>query len=70
MPETQPDGKWPESGRVEYRNYSTKYRPELELVLKDISFSIKAGEKVFSGIVSIGNLNVKIFNIFFRVRYV
>ena len=31
---------------MEFRDYSTRYRPGLSLVLKDVSFSVKPGEKV------------------------
>jgi ATP-binding cassette subfamily C (CFTR/MRP) protein 1 len=31
---------WPTRGEVEFRGYSTRYRPELDLVLKDISMVI------------------------------
>ncbi|XP_078462060.1 ATP-binding cassette sub-family C member 2-like [Lampetra planeri] len=44
--ETRPPSEWPDRGQVEFVDYSTRYRPELELVLKGISFSIQPGEKV------------------------
>ena len=34
------DESWPSQGEVELRKYSTRYRPELDLVLKDISITI------------------------------
>jgi len=46
IPETQPEGAWPTDGRVEFRNYSLRYRPELELVLKSISITLNPGEKI------------------------
>ncbi|KAF8735100.1 hypothetical protein AX14_002716 [Amanita brunnescens Koide BX004] len=46
IPENKPVDKWPSKGEVEFRNYSTKYRPELDLVLKDISMTIKPKEKI------------------------
>lgn len=42
----RPPFDWPSQGRVEFENYSTKYRPELEPVLKCVSFKIKSQEKV------------------------
>ncbi|KIK60287.1 hypothetical protein GYMLUDRAFT_73760 [Collybiopsis luxurians FD-317 M1] len=37
---------WPTSGAVEFRGYSTRYRPELDLVLKKIDLNIKPSEKI------------------------
>ncbi|KAG0345643.1 Multidrug resistance-associated protein 1 [Podila humilis] len=37
---------WPQSGHVEFRNYSTRYREGLDLVIKDITFEVQPGEKV------------------------
>ncbi|KAJ3208864.1 Multidrug resistance-associated protein 1 [Dinochytrium kinnereticum] len=36
---------WPQKGRIEFENVEMRYRDELPLVLKGISFSIEAGEK-------------------------
>ncbi|KAI9758557.1 MAG: hypothetical protein M1835_000589, partial [Candelina submexicana] len=46
VPEMRPEGNWPSQGTVEFINYSTRYRDDLEPVLKHISFNILAGEKV------------------------
>ncbi|TFY72025.1 hypothetical protein EVG20_g1007 [Dentipellis fragilis] len=46
LPEAKPLGVWPSKGKVEFQNYSLKYRPELEPVLKDINIDIKPSEKV------------------------
>ncbi|XP_037804292.1 canalicular multispecific organic anion transporter 1-like isoform X2 [Penaeus monodon] len=51
---TAPDtpASWPDEGRVSFRNYQTRYRPGLDLVLKGITCSFKPGEKdpvLFSG---------------------
>ncbi|KAF9272689.1 hypothetical protein BGZ88_004497 [Linnemannia elongata] len=37
---------WPQTGHIEFRNYSTRYRQGLELVVKDISFEVQPAEKV------------------------
>ncbi|KAG0355479.1 hypothetical protein BGZ54_001133 [Gamsiella multidivaricata] len=37
---------WPNAGRVEFRNYSTRYREGLDLVIKNISFTVEPAEKV------------------------
>ncbi|KAF2669154.1 multidrug resistance-associated protein 1 [Microthyrium microscopicum] len=42
----RPPISWPAHGAVEFHNYSTRYRPELDLVLKDISLSFKPREKI------------------------
>ncbi|KAF9165612.1 Multidrug resistance-associated protein 1 [Actinomortierella ambigua] len=38
--------QWPQRGHVEFRNYSTRYREGLELVVKNISFQVQPGEKI------------------------
>lgn len=40
-----PEG-WPTRGMVEFRNYSVRYRPGLELVLKNVTVHVQGGEKV------------------------
>lgn len=42
----RPSEDWPQSGEIVFKNYSTKYRPELELVLKNIDLTIKPREKI------------------------
>ncbi|KAL8640320.1 MAG: hypothetical protein Q9228_002750 [Teloschistes exilis] len=42
----RPKTGWPVHGAVHVRNYSTRYRPGLDLVLKDINLDIKAHEKI------------------------
>ncbi|KAI9040636.1 ATP-binding cassette glutathione S-conjugate transporter YCF1 [Aspergillus affinis] len=37
---------WPAQGAVSFNNYSTRYRPGLDLVLKDITLDIKPHEKI------------------------
>lgn len=37
---------WPLKGEINFKNYSTRYRPELDLVLKNINLSIKQHEKI------------------------
>ncbi|KAJ8094347.1 hypothetical protein PM082_010781 [Marasmius tenuissimus] len=45
-PESKPGDAWPSKGEIEFDNYSTKYRPELDLVLRNLTFKIKGGERV------------------------
>ncbi|CAG7834454.1 unnamed protein product, partial [Allacma fusca] len=42
----KPPKTWPTSGSVQFKNYQTKYREGLDLVLKDVSFEIMPGEKI------------------------
>ncbi len=42
----RPKISWPAHGAVEFHNYSTRYRPGLDLVLKNINISIKPHEKI------------------------
>ncbi|KAF9431539.1 Canalicular multispecific organic anion transporter 2 [Entomortierella beljakovae] len=37
---------WPQAGHVEFRNYSARYREGLDLVIRDISFTVQPAEKV------------------------
>ncbi|XP_053766774.1 ATP-binding cassette sub-family C member 3 isoform X2 [Desmodus rotundus] len=43
---SRPPAGWPTQGEVEFRNYSVRYRPGLDLVLKDLSLHVCGGEKV------------------------
>ncbi|XP_012942497.1 multidrug resistance-associated protein 1 [Aplysia californica] len=45
-PNRRPDPEWPQKGNVEFNEYKTRYRPGLDLVLRDISCQIKGGEKI------------------------
>lgn len=42
----RPSAYWPESGAVKFNNYSTRYRPDLDLVLKNIDLDVKPREKI------------------------
>ncbi|KIW27677.1 hypothetical protein, variant [Cladophialophora immunda] len=46
IPETKPAANWPSHGVVEFIGYSTRYRPDLEPVLRNVTFKIEAGHKV------------------------
>lgn len=42
----EPNSNWPNEGHIRFENYSMKYRPELDFVLKSLKFDIKPKEKV------------------------
>ncbi|TAQ88276.1 hypothetical protein B7494_g3387 [Chlorociboria aeruginascens] len=44
--ETRPAANWPSQGSVEFINYTTRYRSDLEPVLRNVSFKINPLEKV------------------------
>ncbi|KAI9818496.1 MAG: hypothetical protein M1827_000555 [Pycnora praestabilis] len=44
--ETRPAANWPSQGSVQFISYTTRYREDLDPVLKKISFNILPGEKV------------------------
>ena len=37
---------WPEKGKIEFINFSVKYRPNTEIVLKNLNFVIQGQEKI------------------------
>ncbi|KAG5369967.1 Metal resistance protein [Yarrowia sp. C11] len=42
----EPAAHWPNEGKITFSDYSTKYRANLDPVLKDISFTINPREKI------------------------
>ena len=42
----RPSPQWPDEGKVVLKDYGTRYRPGLALVIKGISCDIEGGEKV------------------------
>ncbi|XP_060530036.1 multidrug resistance-associated protein 1-like isoform X5 [Cylas formicarius] len=46
LPNKNPSITWPETGSVEFKDFSVRYRPELDLVLKRVNFEVKGSEKV------------------------
>lgn len=46
VPNKKPASDWPKDGRIEFKNYTTKYRETLDPVLKNINLEIKQGDKI------------------------
>ncbi|KAI0010304.1 P-loop containing nucleoside triphosphate hydrolase protein [Xylariaceae sp. FL0662B] len=46
IPGHRPPVAWPAHGAVQFNNFSTRYRPGLDLVLKNINLDIKSHEKI------------------------
>ncbi|KAL4789715.1 hypothetical protein BDV19DRAFT_20483 [Aspergillus venezuelensis] len=44
--DSRPPANWPTRGEVKFSNYSTRYRPDLDPVLRQVSFTVQSGEKV------------------------
>jgi ATP-binding cassette subfamily C (CFTR/MRP) protein 1 len=46
IPRKRPTADWPANGAVTFKNYSMRYRKELDLVLRNINLDIKPREKI------------------------
>ena len=46
LAETKPKENWPDKGHITFKNYSVKYRQELDNVLNSITIDIQPGEKI------------------------
>ncbi|KAF9391917.1 hypothetical protein CPB97_005044 [Podila verticillata] len=46
IPDSKTDDAWPQQGKIQFSGYSTRYRDGLDLVLKDLDFTVSAGERV------------------------
>ncbi|KAL3475117.1 hypothetical protein BJX99DRAFT_230254 [Aspergillus californicus] len=44
--DSRPPSNWPSRGAVEFSGYSTRYRPDLDPVLREVSFTVQSTEKV------------------------
>ncbi|KAG9350266.1 hypothetical protein JZ751_026620, partial [Albula glossodonta] len=42
----KPPPEWPAQGKVEFHDYSVRYREGLDLVLKNLTLSVNGGEKI------------------------
>ncbi|KAJ7841321.1 ABC transporter [Mycena olivaceomarginata] len=46
IPENKPPAPWPSEGKIEMKDIVLKYRPGLPAVIKGISMTVQAGEKI------------------------
>lgn len=46
VPENEPPADWPQRGEIRFDHVKARYRDNLDPVLHDVNFEIKAGEKV------------------------
>ncbi|GAA5821197.1 hypothetical protein JCM3770_005247 [Rhodotorula araucariae] len=46
VPEHKPPEEWPQRGAIRFEHVKARYRENLDLVLRDVDFEIKPGEKV------------------------
>lgn len=46
VPESRPDGNWPSQGNIDFIEFSTRYRADLQPVLKRVTFSVRAAERI------------------------
>ncbi|XP_062956568.1 ATP-binding cassette sub-family C member 6 [Cynocephalus volans] len=46
LPTSVSQPPWPHRGQIEFQGFGLRYRPELPLAVRDVSFKIHAGEKV------------------------
>lgn len=46
IPNHRPAPNWPDEGEIKFEDYSVRYRPELNLVLKNINLAINSREKI------------------------
>ncbi|KAG8854878.1 hypothetical protein FRB96_007278 [Tulasnella sp. 330] len=46
IPDSKPAESWPSKGEIEFKNYSMRYRPDLEPCLVDLNFKIHGGERI------------------------
>lgn len=46
IPSKRPAITWPENGTVTFNNYAVRYREGLDLVLRNVNFTVRGGEKI------------------------
>ena len=46
IPLDENNEQWMSKGHLSFNNYSVRYRPDTEIVLQNLTFDIKAGQKI------------------------
>ncbi|KAG8965978.1 hypothetical protein FRC03_012713 [Tulasnella sp. 419] len=46
IPEARPADVWPNKGSIEFKNFSMRYRADLDRCLKDLNITIQGGERI------------------------
>ncbi|KAG8992893.1 hypothetical protein FRB94_011203 [Tulasnella sp. JGI-2019a] len=46
IPESKPAESWPSKGEIEFKDYSMRYRPDLDPCLVDLNLKIRGGERI------------------------
>jgi ATP-binding cassette, subfamily C (CFTR/MRP), member 1 len=46
IPNNTPPSAWPNQGEIAFKNYAARYRPDLDLVIRNLNFQIKPQEKI------------------------
>jgi len=46
IPEHKPPPNWPQTGKIDFKEVSMRYRPGLPNVLHGISMAVRGGEKI------------------------
>lgn len=44
--QTKPPNDWPDQGQIEFEQYAARYRPGLDLVIKNITTKVEPQEKI------------------------
>ena len=47
-PDVRPPPNWPSAGRIEFKDVSYRYSGDTPIILKNLSITVQAGEKVVS----------------------
>lgn len=63
---SKPDSEWPSQGKIEFKDYSVKYREDLDNVLKNITCTINLCEKV-NHEADLSEIT-RVFHIYFMLR--